>query len=334
MKKLFASLIILVVLSITIFSFAAFGYYEKPVTIVYLGDSIAEGLAGMSPISERERYSYYGILGIRNEYRFINYAVSGSRSRQLLSFIKRDDNGVIMSRTEIKDADIIHVSILGNDLLLNDLGKLILATAQNDSTKVDSIVEESSVYFADIVWLLRAYNPDATLFFQNVYNPVFENTWLINEHYRSELDNLGVQPSEYRDIAGILLNKINGIMSDYLEENPGEFHLMDSYTEFGRIYEQDPDRGKALISVDCVHPSFEGHAVLADLTQAKLNKLGLADKQNAVKNYKDMKKEQIERLYSQAVDVTAVKNLIDSGEDCPEVTRIYFEAIKDKLPIY
>ena len=50
---------------------------EGKIHIVFLGDSIAEGIAGMRPVSERERDAYYGVLGIRNGYDFKNRAISG-----------------------------------------------------------------------------------------------------------------------------------------------------------------------------------------------------------------------------------------------------------------
>ncbi|HHU42790.1 MAG: SGNH/GDSL hydrolase family protein [Bacillota bacterium] len=334
MKKLIVVLIVFVLLSIAIFSFAAVGYHQRPTTILFLGDSIAEGIAGMSPISERERYAYYAVVGTRNNYKFINQAVSGSRSRDLLKRIKREDTDVKISRTRIQQADIIHVSILGNDLLLNDLGEIIIKAAQEDFTIIDNIVANSSQIFAEIVWCLKALNPNATLFFQNVYNPIFEDSWLITQSARNQLDALGIEPSQYRELAGILLIKLNGIMSDYLKENPDAFYLMDAFSEFDRLYQEDPEWGRDLISVDCVHPSFAGHAVLADMTQAKLEEIGLAKPQKALKNYKEMKKEQLNRLYKDELDVNTASVLIDKAKSCPEVTKTYFQAIKGKLPSY
>lgn len=310
------------------------GYNNKPIEIVYLGDSIAEGIAGMSPISERERYSYYGLIGTRNEYIYRNRGVSGYKSSDLLKFIKKEDTGVKITQTLLKNADIIHVSILGNDLLLNDLGQIIVAAAQDDFTIINNIIERSRENFAEIVSVLKGYNPNAVIFFQNVYNPVFEYTWLINQNARNQLDQLGVQPSQYREYGGIILGMLNSIISDYLVQNPGAFYLMDSFAEFDRIYQENPARGKRLISVDCVHPSSEGHGVLADLTQQKLEELGLASKKKAVKNYKKIKKEQLERLYSDTVDVKAVSAQIDAADDCSKITEIFFEAIYNKIPKY
>ena len=215
---------------------------------------------------------------------------------------------------------------------MNDLGEIIIKAAQEDFTIIDNIVANSSQIFAEIVWCLKALNPNATLFFQNVYNPIFEDSWLITQSARNQLDALGIEPSQYRELAGILLIKLNGIMSDYLKENPDAFYLMDAFSEFDRLYQEDPEWGRDLISVDCVHPSFAGHAVLADMTQAKLEEIGLAKPQKALKNYKEMKKEQLNRLYKDELDVNTASVLIDKAKSCPEVTKTYFQAIKGKLP--
>ncbi len=310
------------------------GCDKEPLLIVYLGDSIGEGIAGVSPVSERERYAYYGILGIRNEYEFRNRAVSGHQTTDLLEIIRREDTDVKMIRTLLTDADIIHVSILGNDLLLNDLGKLIVTVANNDYSALDAILDRSRANFAEIVTILRGYNPKATLMFQNVYNPVFLDCDLISAGVRATLDGMDISESEYRSYGGIILDRLNDIISDYLEQNPGAYYIIDARAEFERIYQEDPSRGERLVFVDSIHPSNEGHAVIADLIQTKLESLKLAKQKTAVKNYKELRKEQLQRLYGSSVDVGSVSAQIDSAKNCADITKIYFEAIQNHLPEY
>lgn len=83
-----------------------------------------------------------------------------------------------------------------------------------------------------------------------------------------------------------------------------------------------------------MHPSSEGHAVLADLTQAKLEELGLANKKTALKNYREMRISQLERLYSDVVDVRSYKKQINKAKSCAEVSEIYYNAIAGKMPNY
>ncbi|MGI6701194.1 MAG: SGNH/GDSL hydrolase family protein [Christensenellales bacterium] len=328
-KLIVATLTVIVVLS-----FILSGCNTQPLMIVYLGDSIAEAIAGMSPLSERQRYGYYSIIGIRNEYEFRNRAVSGHQTGDLLRIINQEDTDARMTRTLLKDADIIHISILGNDLLLNDIGRLILDIANDDYSLLNSVLDNARNNFSDIVGVLREYNPDAVIMFQKVYNPVFEVTTLIRPAVQEELALKGIEPSEYRELAGDVLDMLNGIIDDYLEDNPGAYYIIDAQAEFDRIYQEDTERGRALIFCDDIHPSNEGHAVIADLIQAKLEELNLADKKLAVNNYKKIRKEQLKRMFNDSVDVKAISRQIDDARSCGEITEIYFNAIEGKTPDY
>lgn len=331
-KKLIIFLLVAVLASSFCLSLSACN--DKKPLIVYLGDSIAEGIAGMSPISERERYAYYSVLGIRNDYIYKNRAVSGHQTKQMLDLIKKEDSNVLMTQTHLKNADIIHVSILGNDLLQNNLGDLILQAAQNDTSTIDDILAKATVNFAEIVSVLKGYNPDAVLMFQTVYNPMVPEATLISQNTRDILLTLDITEDEYRPLAGAILAQLNGIISSYLEEHPGAFYIIDACSEFQRIYDENPERGKALIFGDFVHPSIEGHAVMADLIQSRLEDLGLANVDHSLSKYKTLKIKQLKELYSDSVDVRAVKKQIRNAQTDSEVTRIYFNAIKGKSPVY
>lgn len=329
-KKPIVLLFVMCIFSVFMFS----GCSSYQIEILFLGDSIAEGLAGISPISERERYAYYGVLGIRNEYIYRNRAVGGHRTSNMLELIQREDTDIRMIQSHIKNADIIHVSIIGNDLLQNNLGKLMYEWAQGDTTMVESILESAERNFAEIVDFIKENNPKATVFFQNVYNPVLGKTRLISDTYRQQLSALDIQESEYRELGAEILGELNNIISRYLADNPESFYLIDAYGEFDRIYQEDILRGQRLISRDAVHPSTEGHAVLADLTQQKLEELNLASPKKALKNYKTLRKQQLKELYKDSVNIRKVNSLINKATTCSQVTERYFEAILDKQPNY
>ncbi|HHT83862.1 MAG: SGNH/GDSL hydrolase family protein [Christensenellales bacterium] len=334
MGKKIAAIILTLVFLAVLAGFIFNGFNNEPVIILFLGDSIAEGIAGMSPVSERENYAYYGIIGGCNNYIHRNRAVSGFKTSNLLELIKQPDKDVTMTQTLLREADIIHVSILGNDLLLNDLGGIIIFAAQNDFTFLESILSNSAKNFSNIVAMLKAYNPDATLMFQTLYNPVFEDSTLISASSRAQLRDLGIEPEDYRELTHKVLQRLNAVIRDYLEQNPGSFHIIDAYEEFENIYRQNPDRGRRLISIDCIHPSSEGHGIMACLIQNKLQELGLANKDKALKKYKYTKKDQLRRLYKDSVDVDGVSQRIDGAQSFEEVTEIYFDAIYNVMPIY
>lgn len=114
----------------------------EPITsIVFLGDSICEGVAGPAPLQERVNYSYYGILGQINGIEAHNRSVSGYLTKNLLDYINRDNPDYIaalpdqpivdeetasLTQTYIRTADVIHISILGNDLLQFDFPIMIM----------------------------------------------------------------------------------------------------------------------------------------------------------------------------------------------------------------
>lgn len=239
-----------------------------------------------------------------------------------------------MTQSLIRTADIIHVSILGNDLLLADIGKLITTVAKGDNSQINKIVETARTNIGQIFPILKAANPDATIFFQTVYNPVFENSTLISQSAREDLAEIGIYPADYRELANNCVSMVNAVVHEYLAANPGAFHLIDGQAEFDRIYKENPERGKDLIFVDDAHPSAEGHGVFADMAQAKLEELGLANHRQALKKYKEMRIAQLERMYTATVDVKAVKKQINKAKSCAQITEIYFDAIEDKMPDY
>ena len=117
---------------------------KKITSIVFLGDSICEGVAGPAPLQERVNYSYYGILGQINGIEAHNRSVSGYHTKHLLDYISRDDKNyepvlpnqpevneetASLTQTLIRTSDVIHISILGNDLLQFDFPIMILELA-------------------------------------------------------------------------------------------------------------------------------------------------------------------------------------------------------------
>lgn len=302
--------------------------------IVYLGDSIGEALLGPSPVSERENYGYYALVGRRNDYIYINRAVSGHQTSQMLDLIKQSDESGLKTISQLKTADIIHVSILGNDFLQTNLGDTILLSANGDYTKVNSILKKSKENFANIYETLRSYNEDAVIMFQTVYNPVASESSLIGTTVRESLAEMNIFEDDYRDLGYNILSMLNGVIKDYLAEHEGAFYIIDAYEAFDNIYKEDANRGKALIYADWVHPSNEGHAVIADTIQTQLETLGLANASKALKNYKKIKIEQLKRMYDGQINYSAVKSDINKAKSCSDVTKIYFAATRDKIPAY
>lgn len=305
-----------------------------PTKILFLGDSIMEGILGPSPISERDFYGAYGVIGKRNAYICRNRAVSGHKTAQMLEFVQRDDEGAEMTRTHIKQADIISVSILGNDLLQNDLGFLMVQAAQDDYTAANAHMAAAALEFAEIIGTIKGYNPTATLLVQTLYNPASPECLTITDARKAELLELGVHPDGYRGLATNILNILNNVIYDYLEANPNAYYIVDVSTAFDTIYNADHARGNSLFYNDWVHPSNHGAAVIADTIQKKLEDLGLANKEDAVIRYKLLRYEQMLRLFPKGIDYTAAASEIGKANSCEEITEIYFRLTSGLTPIY
>lgn len=138
MKKLLTSLVIVVLVALCAFTFAACDDNGEKLNIVFLGDSIAEALIGASPVSERDNYGYYAIVGRTNNFNYYNHSMSGhltsgnmadKSGEGLLEVISRKDEKATLIRTHIVEADVIHISVLGNNVLQYSLASLMLEMA-------------------------------------------------------------------------------------------------------------------------------------------------------------------------------------------------------------
>ena len=341
-KKIIASVLCVVLLACCAAALAACnndGETAEKTEIVYLGDSIAEGILGASPLGLRHEYAYANVLGRRNDFEYYNHSVSGHLTKDLLALLNNDlgydgARGLIL---HVQEADIIHVSILGNDLLQDmSMNDVVLEAAQGLYTIIDGIAETAYENITGIVARIRELNPDATLIFQNVYNPLSEKSTLVDAETRATLkEEYDTDPEDFRQLGAGILDRLNGVLDRYLAEHPGAFIIADAQAEFDRIFAEDYERGKDLIYPDYIHPSNEGHAVLADLTQGILEANGLADASAALAEYKTMRKNVLDNYFDGiAADIDGVKAAIDAAADCAAVTEAFFDATRGLTPDY
>lgn len=353
-------------------------------TMVWLGDSIAEALAGPSPLTERENYGYYGLLGKGNNYTYVNKAVSGWKSKQLLNYLNStpDDPEHEFFMELVTRADIIEISILGNDLLQDDLGKLLSNLAKHkeltakgeDSNYLDYVNDilfndvyksseiatingakvgdanpyNSTANFEGIISRIKEVNPDVTILVQTIYNPVTSGTSLISAENRDKLAHpnnykeskedpdfeFSYNPDEYRALGDELIEMMNNIVRDYAKDNPGDITVVEVHDRFEEYYQADTSEYKAdsrrLFSQDYIHPSNEGHAMIADITEDVLASMGLGDMNSYVASLKEIRIEQLDRLYSYAgceINLDNAKNAINSATTSYAVNKAYFDSI-------
>ena len=218
---------------------------ETPLQYVVLGDSIGYGAGVLNP----DEACYGRIVADTNGYAFQNHAVSGNRTDHLLRHLKRPEVAAA-----VQAADIISLSIGGNDYLTDNVTGLVLdATFRNDYSRMDKITAQLKVNFAAIIETIRGLNPDAALLVQTLYNP-----------------GTGLNKAPYQ----AAVNRLNDLIRAYLAANPGAFTIVDVAAAFG------PDR--SYIAQDSIHPSARGNERIAQVILQTLRQLGLGEKTEPV----------------------------------------------------
>ena len=322
--------------------------------IVYLGDSIAEGILGASPLGLRQEYAYANVLGRRNDYVYYNHSVSGHLTKDLLAILQNelDYDGARALLLHVSEADVIHISILGNDVLQDrkdgafesdpvTMHNIILEAAKGEYTSIDRVLNGytagdvttvgSVENIKGIVDALKRLNPDALIIFQSVYNPIMDvDTPLIKQETRDALTEAGfkITLDSLHYLGDLLIERLNSALTTVLatEGYEDSFVIADGHAAFNEVYNADRSRAERLIYPDGIHPSNEGHAVLADLTQGILEEKGLAKASSALAGYKVMRKNVLADYFAEQTDVAAVSAEIDAAATCAEITEIFFDA--------
>lgn len=333
------SLIIVILLiggsfTVGIIGYRAEGGYKK--TIVYLGDSICEGILGSSPFSERDSYCYFAIVGRRNNFRYVDKSVSGDTTSNMYNRLVKTDTASLERQYWVTQADIIHISILGNDLLGGNIGQTAIEALSDDYTRINRMLSNAAHYFSLSIKRIKELNPDALIMVNTVYNPLDAATTLLTQSQKDALLELADgDQSQFRWVGGLLLQGLNSVIYDYLKNNPGAFEVIDVYTAFDNLYKEDYNEGIRLIYGDWLHPSNEGHAVIANLIQLKLEELGISNKSEAVSKYKVLRNQQLDRLFADTeINIPSIKKAISSAKSCQEISKIYFKAIRGVTPVY
>ncbi len=220
---------------------------EEPLNYVVLGDSIARG-AGVWNADEA---SFGRIIADTNGYNYVNYGIDGFRTIDLIDLLDREDVSA-----SVAAADIISLSIGGNDYLQQNLPKIFAQVTVGNYKIVNDIEKDFNENFAVIIGKIKALNPGATLIVQTLYNPRFD---LLRGFY---------------DEAVV---RINRGVNAYLEANPGAYEILDVHAEF------TPDHFE-YISADTIHPSAIGNIRIAEMLLQKLCDLGLGTETEPVIN--------------------------------------------------
>ena len=342
--------------------------------IVYLGDSIAEGILGASPLSLRHEYAYANVIGRRNDFTYYNHSVSGHLTDDMLALISNEEgyDGARGLISHIKTADVLHISILGNDVLQDRPDVVLTDNPYGEYVSMHQVVCDAMIgndydglnialygdaagegrggsygYVIQIIDRLIELNPDAVIIFQKIYNPIANvDTPLVKANTRATLDAARVEVTldSLHELGNNLIGRMNALLQKAVDEfnaaktaeDKWTLTTVDGLAAFNKIYdEKGADAAWDLIYPDGIHPSDEGHAVLADLTQAKLEELGLVNSAEALLRYKMMRVNFLFDEFEGKLDnkwEAAAK--IMSATSCAEVTDIFFRATEGVTPDY
>lgn len=212
-------------------------FAEGPLNYVVLGDSIGYG----SGVYNSQDACYGKIVADTNGYNYSNYAVPGYRSEDLL-YITLGRSDV---RNAVAQADIISISIGGNDFLQQDLPKLIGLAMVGDYHYLEDIEANLYTNLDRIVTLIKELNPDCTILMQTLYN--------------THIAAMGA-------IYDLAIPRVNEAVLSYLANNPGAYEIVDVAAAF----EGHPE----YVAVDTIHPTAVGNVVIAELVLAKISELG------------------------------------------------------------
>ena len=242
MKKLIKIIAVILTVAVAL-PLAALPYFnasaeEGKLNYLLLGDSIAFGAGIVNP----DEACYGRIVADTNGYNYKNCAVSGYTSSALLAHM------LLPAVSEaIEEADIISLSIGGNDFLTSNMVRLgIEAGAFNNLETFDEIAESFYENYCKIIAKIREINPDAVILAQTLYNPMNNP---LKEIYQAGADRL------------------NAVYHRYLKENPKSIVIVD----VGKAFEGHPE----YIADDCVHPNSIGNEIIAKLVLKTLKELGL-----------------------------------------------------------
>ena len=394
MKKIIVFVLVVCIVASTVAVLAGCKDKNEPVdytkfNILYLGDSIAEAIVGVSPEVERENYGYFGIIGQVNKYTYSNRAISGNQTGELLAYIRREEEDAYLTKSMIGQADVICISITGNDLLWHNFPMMLFELAAkekfgedyvnqqvvkdgyeykryqviNEAGDMRTVEKGETVPSAGWRWVapgdglatfervkqvaksnveavveeLHTQNPQATIIFQNVYNPVDDESEIIPMDLVADLMKIDAKydyateagVEEYRKKGAYMLGAMSDILKGVAEKND-KVEFVDVAKAFDEIYRNDRARGKKLIFVDGVHPSDQGHAVIAATLQKKMVELGFAEGKNSLEAYKTLRVDQLTRLYKgvSGFDYDGAVAKVNAAKEFDQVSVAYFGAVE------
>lgn len=246
MKKLIA-VVLSVLMALSCFTVMAFAE-EESLDYVVLGDSIAFGAGMVNTVGA----CYGKIIADTNGYTYANHSIPGITSGVLLTMLTDGEK----IRASVADADIINISIGGNNFLTNNMVALAIdCLVTKDMELFDKIAQVYYEELCQIMDRINEINPDAVVLLQTVYNP---------------------QDGAAGKVYGLGGDKINEMIRKYDTEHPGEIVIV----EVAEYLNGNP----LSFADDKLHPSAYGNELIAQAVLDTLYEEGLCDTTELIVN--------------------------------------------------
>ncbi|MCR2820166.1 SGNH/GDSL hydrolase family protein [Lederbergia panacisoli] len=215
-------------------------FMPMSVKIVSIGDSLTEGIGDIEGNGGYIPYLKNKIEVNRsiNEAEFNNYGVKGNRTDQLLIRLKQEK-----IKTSIKEADIVIITIGGNDVMQVFKENLM-------GLNVNMFLDAEKGYserLTDIMDTIVSYNNETEIFLVGIYNPFIR--WF------SDL-------KEMDDIVNSWNNSSFAVSSNY------------NKTTFVPVDDIFRNHEETLLYTDYFHPNNQGYKLMADRIYDYLGKKG------------------------------------------------------------
>ena len=202
-------------------------------TLVALGDSITYG----ANLEDSGRSAYPYLIGEDAAFEVHNLAVPGWQTAQVMEALHEDEE----YRQKVKGADVIAMTIGGNDLL-EILRLAETASAGNPELMKETLHQEldRSTFFNELGELIKEIQSltDAQILLYTIYNPFPPH-------------------SSMHQIGEALLPEVNAAFGE-VAESYENVYLADAYSAYR-------DKQEDYIIGGDIHPTEKGQAVLAEI---------------------------------------------------------------------
>lgn len=246
---------------------------KKNVKVVALGDSLTHGEG-----DETNNGGYVGIIKNKIEHRYrqtqvttVNYGVTGDRSDQILDRLTQQTQ----LRKDLQDADVITMTVGGNDLM-----QILEKNVMGSESQVTSSVERGEKVYQQklnkLFGAVRKENPRAPIFVMSIYNPFytyFPDVTIINQSIDKWNQTTKSAMNNYKSMYFVNINKIMSYGQYQTKGQQQQLIKEEEKANQGQVSQKrviaimnhkDKNLNKYISTEDNFHPNHAGYVKIAD----------------------------------------------------------------------